>query len=219
MNDINQVMNSIKEELQQQRPAASIILNILYDLKRKEEYQHLSDSDFYHIVGETFNLKPEFFMKTLYKPFRIKLRKLIGDERLQELERQILEKYILYEGEQIIFEFEGNLYQNAKMLSPISIYPASFFVTKERIIAQGKLKGPFHKYSSELGIYGYVIPIKNIYKLRRGRNNIKYRTKLGDRVCQINLKIDLGESQEKREEHIDKLFEHLNKEVIEVSTA
>ena len=220
MNDINQVMTSIKEELQQQQPSASKILPILYDLKRKEEYQQLSDSEFYNIVGETFNLKPEFFMKTLYKPFRNVVTKLIGKDKLKEMEKHILEKYSLHEGEQIFFEFNGNLYQNAKMLKPLEMFPASFFLTNDRIIAQGKLKGPYHKYSSELGIYGYVIPIKNIYRLRRVRNNIRYRTKLGDRVTEINLKITLGgEGLEKREERIEKIFEHLNKEVIEELTA
>jgi len=152
-----------------------------------------------------------------YQAFRNKLRNLIGDKRLKEMEEYIIENYNLHEGEQILFIFEGSLIQNAKMLNPIFINSANFYFTNNRIIAQGKLKGSFHRYSSELGIYGYVIPIKNIFRLRRVRNNIRYRTMLGDRQSEINLKIDLGESQAKREEVIDKLFEMLSKEVVEES--
>jgi len=218
MSDSNQILNIIKEELQKPKPNSSKILNTLLDLRSKAEFQQLSDSEFFNIVGETFNLNPEFFMKELYKSFRKKMGKLIGDEKLKEMEKYILEKYYLHEGEQIFLEFNGNFVQNKKMTQPIFLDSASIFITNDRIIAQGKLKGPYTKYSSELAFYGYVFPIKNIYKLRKVRNNIRYRVRMDKSSSEINLKIALGESQAKREELIDKLFEMLSKEIVEESS-
>ena len=219
MSDSNQIMEIIKEELQKPTPVSNKILNLLLDLRRKAEFQQLSDPEFHNIVGETFNLNPGFFMKALYKAFRNKLRKLIGAKRLMEMEQYIIEKYMLHEGEQLFYVFNGSLIQNARMLKPFFIESATFFFTINRIIAQGKLKGPFHRYSSESGIYGYVIPIKNIFRLRRVRNNIRYRIKLGDRSSEISIKIALGESEEKREELIDEILQMLNKEVIQEITS
>lgn len=217
MSDSNQILNIIKEELQKPKPNSSKILNTLLDLRSKAEFQQFSDSEFFNIVGETFNLNPEFFMKELYKSFRKKIGKLIGAEKLKEMEKYILEKYCLHEGEQIFLEFNGNFVQNKKMTQPIFLDSASIFITNDRIIGQGKLKGLYNKYSSELAFYGYVFPIKNIHKLRKVRNNIRYRVMVGNSSSEINLKIALGESQAKREENIDKLFEMLSKEVVEES--
>jgi hypothetical protein len=188
---------------------------LLWDLRRKEEFQHISDSEFYKVVGEVFNLKPDFYMSSLYKPFRIKLRKIIGSEKVKEMEKFLVEKYNLDEGEQILSVFDGSLIQNAKMLKPIFIESATFFFTSNRIFAQGKLKGPFHRYSSEIGIYGYIIPTRKIFRLRRVRNNIRYRIMLGDRQSEVSIKVSLGESEAKREELINSLLEILNKEVIQ----
>jgi len=184
--------------------------------KTLEMRNSLSDSEFFDILGEVFKSNPEDYMKNLYGEVRKTVKKLYGDEKLNEMERYFIEKYCLYDGEQILFVFDGNLIQNAKMLKPFFIDSASFFLTNKRIIAQGKLKGPFHRYSSELGIYGYVIPIKNIYRLKRDSNSIRYRTILGDRVSGINLKIALGESQAKREEEINTIFKILSKDVNDI---
>ena len=57
MSDSNQILNSIKKELQNPIPVRSIIVNTLMDLRRKAEFQqHLSDAEFFDIVGETFSL-------------------------------------------------------------------------------------------------------------------------------------------------------------------
>ena len=215
MSDISKVLNIIKEELQKSKSSSSKILKTLLDLRSKEDYQQLSDSEFYNIVGETINLKPEFFMKEIYNSFRNKMRKLIGDEKLMEMDKYILEKYYLHEGEQILLEFKGNLGQNRRMTEPIFIDGANFFATNDRIIAQGKLKGPYNKYSSELAFYGYLIPIKNNFKLRKIRNNVRYRVIVNNKPSEINLKIALEASETKREENIDKLFEMLSKETSE----
>jgi len=156
---------------------------------------------------------PEFFMRD-YQVFRNNLRNFIGGKRLKEMEEFIIEEFNLHEEEEILFVFEGNLVQNAKMLKPIFINSANFYFTNNRVFAQGRLKGPFHLYPLELGIYGYIIPIKNIFRLRRVRNNIRYRIMLGDRESEINLKISLEKSEAEGEILIDNLLQMLNKEVI-----
>lgn len=145
--------------------------------------------------------------------------KLIGDEKLKEMEKFILEKYYLHEGEKILFELNGNLIQNRKMTEPIFINSASIFFTNDRMIAQGKLKGPYNKYIPNIAFYGYEIPIKNNFRLRRVRNNIRYRVMVDEKQSEVNLKIALGESQANREELIDRLFEMLSKETSEEYTS
>lgn len=215
----NQVLNILKEEIERPKPSSSKILNSLLDLWGKAEFQQFSDSELFNIVGETFNSKPGFFMKKLYKSFRSKMGKLIGDEKLKEMEKFILEKYYLHEGEKILFELNGNLIQNRKMTEPIFINSASIFFTNDRMIAQGKLKGPYNKYIPNIAFYGYEIPIKNNFRLRRVRNNIRYRVMVDEKQSEVNLKIALGESQANREELIDRLFEMLSKETSEEYTS
>ncbi|MFX1478538.1 MAG: hypothetical protein ACFFCI_10460 [Promethearchaeota archaeon] len=219
MSDSSEVLNIIKEELQKSKSSSSKILNTLLDLRKNEEFQQLSDSEFYNIVGETINSKPEFFMKKIYKSFRNQVCKLIGNEKFMEMEKNILEKYFLHEGEQILLELKGNFGQNRRMTDPIFINNANLFVTSDRIIAQGKVKGPYKKYSSEQALYGYLIPIKNNFKLRRVRNNVRYRVIVNNKESEVNIKIALGESEAKREENINKLFEILSKETSEESAS
>ena len=182
------------------------------------EFQHFSDTDVFEIVGETSKLNPQFFMKHLYKNFRKKMGKIIGTEKLKEMEKYILEKYYLHEGEHIFIECSGDIGQNKKMAQPLILNSVNIFITNDRIIAQGKLfKGNYSKYSSELAFYGYIFPIKRIFRLRRVRNNIRYRVILDNSSSEINLKISRRYSQEIVEELINKIFEVLNKEVVEES--
>ncbi|MFX1504194.1 MAG: hypothetical protein ACFFDH_24755 [Promethearchaeota archaeon] len=217
MSDLNQIMNVIKEDFQKSKPSSNKVLNVLLDLRRKAEFQQLSDSEFFNIVGETFKLNPEFFMKKLYRSFRSKIGKLIGDEKLKELERNILEKHYLHEGEQILFEFNGDVGQNRRMTEPLLLTSASIFCTNERFIAQGKLNGPYNRYISDLAFYGYMFPFKNIFKLSKSSKKIKYRMMVDNKPSEVQVKIALRESQEKREELIDEIFEMLSKETSEES--
>jgi len=66
MTDINQIRNTIKEEITSPTPSSDHIISHLHDLRTKEEYQSLSDSEFYEIIGETFKLNPEYFMESIY---------------------------------------------------------------------------------------------------------------------------------------------------------
>jgi len=153
MSDINQVMNNIKMELQNQFPNTKIILKSLNDLRTKEEFQHLSDSDFFDIVGETFKLNPDFFMKELYKKFRNKMGISIGAEKLKEMEKYITEKFCLLEDERIVYECKGNIdltelseqkesgkYKMVSRPVNISVRSGNLLFTNNGIIAQGKLK-------------------------------------------------------------------------------
>jgi len=60
MNNANQVINTIKEEITSANPSSARIITQLNDLRYREEYQPLSDTEFYDIVGETFTLNLYF---------------------------------------------------------------------------------------------------------------------------------------------------------------
>ncbi|GAG93108.1 unnamed protein product, partial [marine sediment metagenome] len=106
------ILNKIKEEFEHtsskdlnwEEYLSLKISAIFSDLLSKEEYQHLSDSDFNFIVGETFNLNPELFMDSLNRDLRKRMEK---DNRF-ELDKYIIEKYVLIDGEHIIYECYGN---------------------------------------------------------------------------------------------------------------
>jgi len=59
---INQVYEIEKSETKKRRA----IVSILKALRKSEEFTHLSDSEFFDIVRETFKLNPEFFMTSVY---------------------------------------------------------------------------------------------------------------------------------------------------------
>ena len=224
MSDKTQIMESIKEAFENMHKNPSIykkkILTYIFDLRAKEEYQDLSDSEVYDIVEEAFKLNPENFMKHVYYDLRKKFSKRYGDEKLKEMEKYILEKYYFHEGEQIFFEFNGNIVQNRKMTQPIFLRSASIFFTNDRFIAQGKLEGSWRLYiiySPELAVYGYVFPFKNAFKLRKSSiYDIKYRVMVDNRPSEIMITI-LAKPQTKRKELTNKLFEMLSKEIIEES--
>ena len=123
------------------------------DLFPKEENQHLSDSEFFDIVGEAFKSNPEFYMENLDEEVRKRVKKLYGDEKLKEIVKYIFEKFSLYNGEQILFESEGGIRQlrtakvepsgKIKLESApvsVSIKSGNIVVTNYRLIVQGKLK-------------------------------------------------------------------------------
>ncbi|MHA1987465.1 MAG: hypothetical protein ACW98D_12580 [Promethearchaeota archaeon] len=215
MSDIGQVMTRIKEEFQQLRPNNYTILNILSDLRSKGEYQHLSDSEFFDIVGKTLEINPEFFMNKVYSAFRKKMTRLLRDQKVNKMDKELMERFCFLEGEQILFECKGKLAQNKKMTPPIYITSASFFFTNFRIIAQGKLKGPYYKYiQEEIPSYGYILPTKNLFRLKKGRSDIKYRVNVENSYSEILIKLPLGESQAHRDEKLNKIYEILSKEEV-----
>lgn len=221
MSDKTQVMESIKEAFENMHKNPSI-----YAKKILTYILDFSDPEVYDIVDKTFKLNPENFMKHIHFNLRKKFSKRYGDEKLKEMEKYILEKYYFHEGEQIHFEFNGNIVQNTKMTQPIILRKADILFTNDRIIAHGKLEGSYRLYkiySPELEVYGYVFPIKNIFKLRKGSvtansSKIKYRVIVDNQPSEIMIQF-FERPLAKREELIDKLIEMLSKEVVEESSS
>jgi hypothetical protein len=149
MVDTNQILNMIKVELESPRPNTKKLLKYLLDFEK----DILSSPEYFEIVGETFRLNPDFFMKEFYETFMVKLGKMIGLEKRHEMVKYIIEKYCLLEDEQILYECKGNVKQvelieqketgKYKMdTTPltISISSGDVFITNYRLITQGLLK-------------------------------------------------------------------------------
>lgn len=194
--DINQLVNKIYEEMSSADPYITRIVGYLDDLRTKEELQSLADVDFYDIVGETFKLNPSIFMKHIYEKFWQYKNK-------SEMEKYILEKYCLYDGEQILFEGSGKTIQELPGGGRNSV-SGTIYVTNFRIIGQGKLssiKGvpfddwidvvisPFRGHRDkkkskdeliegstyqELPCYGYQFKTKNRSGVKKKKDGIKY---------------------------------------------
>jgi len=330
MSDINQIKNNIKEELKEAKPSKTKILHNLYELRIKDEYKHLSDSEyldilseiyelspkfflksiypkisasknpsfrsvknkiikhimenvslgsgdqilnnikkelekapstiskenilsflfheqlvsyseFYNIVGETFKFNPEYYMKKLYGDVRKRILKLYGEEKLNEMEKYIIEKYCLYDGEQLLDVFYGNVRQIPKKKSQEVNILGRFYITNNRIISQGELFGmpytglylPFlgqtgivsakkrerkerpikNKIASsiqqEIPCYGYNISYKNLFNLKK-KKNLEYQLKKENKTIVIKIRLP----KENRAEHLDILYDILNKEQI-----
>ncbi|MBY9009438.1 MAG: hypothetical protein KGD74_06200 [Candidatus Lokiarchaeota archaeon] len=188
---VNQIVNNIKEEMLKPYPNSTRIITHLHDLRTREEYQSLFNSEFYDIVGETFKLNPEYFMKSIYGNGRFykKINK-------SEMEKYILEKLCLYDGEQILFEGVGEIEQKSV---DVGVWVGGrIYVTNYRIIAHGALKshgrGPTlldlvslpltggagkstiinGSTNQELPCYGYQFKIKNHQGLKKKDYRIKY---------------------------------------------
>jgi hypothetical protein len=159
MSDVNQVLNKLKEAVSGQYYGT--IIKTLCALRTKKKFRHLSDSEFFDIVGETFKLDPDYFMRAIFIPFRNKIDIIIGSSRRKEMEDYIIRNFCFYEGEQILYKCEGTIsnteignwdksgkYKSAysvlalyKGSNPIkvSVKSARLIFTNFRIIAQGKL--------------------------------------------------------------------------------
>ncbi|MFX0139092.1 MAG: hypothetical protein ACFFDN_35955 [Candidatus Hodarchaeota archaeon] len=219
MGDINHVMNIIKEELKAPEPSRRTILSYLFGLRTKKERSTLSDSEFFDVVGETFKLDPNFFMEKLYYELRHKILKLYGHEGRKFIERYIVEKYCLNNGEQILHECHGKLYQALSQFR-VKVGSGSIFFTNYRIIAQGRYLDNFSFSSNNklkaiklFGLlnqnqecFGYVFPIKNLHNLRKKRHSIKYELNLDN--CKNY--IEILSSSFKTNDIQEKIIELLN---------
>ena len=148
----DQILADIQRELQNSVPSKKQILSYLMDLPNKKKFPTLGETDIFYIVGETFKANPEYFMGFLYADMRKRLVKRYRNILL-ELDRNVIEHYCLYEGEEIRYQCEGTLKQQdvfeqsatgrVKMASApikISITSGTLFLTNYRIIVQGNLK-------------------------------------------------------------------------------
>ena len=136
--------------------------------------------------------------------------------RLGKMDKYIFEKYCLHDGEQILLE-SGGVIQYGRARASGALY-----VTNNRIIAQGgvvaagsHLVNPgfsdrfrIINFSRQQKCYGYVFPIKNLYRLRKRKRGVTYKAKLNYTTRRV--RIGMGKFP-KREEHLSKIFEILSK--------
>ncbi len=103
-----QAVNRIKEEFKYAESTKEVnwrlflktaILSYLDMFQNDVEYQHLSNNDLYLIIGETFNLDPEFFMNLLYSQIRQGIKK---ENRLE------MDQYLIEESDFIVKTFKMN---------------------------------------------------------------------------------------------------------------
>ncbi|MFX0040267.1 MAG: hypothetical protein ACFFB9_12945 [Promethearchaeota archaeon] len=136
--EINEIVDKINEEIIGSEPRTDQIISNLIDL-RELLWKNLPT--FYDIVGGTFKLNPEFFMESIYS------NSLFQND---EITKHIIEKFCLYEGEEILLEFKGDIKQIDDVQNNIyvSITGGTIFVTNYRIIAQGKLKAKGHSFNA-----------------------------------------------------------------------
>ncbi|MFX1448237.1 MAG: hypothetical protein ACFFCG_08875 [Promethearchaeota archaeon] len=196
MSGVNLIINTVKGEITSVNPSSKRIISLLNDLKSKEEYQPVSNTEFYDIVGETFKLNPEFFMNWIYPKINTR-----------EMAKYIVEKLCLYDGEQILSEFEGDIKQvdDIRNNLSVSVKGGTIIVTNYRIIAQGKLKakggqrpagflfwtmgfwksGSYERTKSKEGIadrsldqeipcYGYQFKKKPLFSLHKTSTSVGY---------------------------------------------
>lgn len=224
-NTSNQYIIRIEKALE--RRNASELCNNLFDLHVDNS---LSDFEFFDVIGDIYQQAPAFFMLKIYPKIRRKFGKIYRNEGMRVMDKYILEKFCLDEGEQIKHEFYGTVKLKVPKKYVIRIINGTFYVTNRRIIAQGKLgfdldlstgqailefgggstknpkKALKHYISSSKSCFGYSIPIKNLYKLNRFTTDSKIK-KLSYLVPQ-KTKITINIS--KKEGIGEKLYEILN---------
>lgn len=228
-NTPNQVMDSIKRALKMRKISQMEILTYLYTLQANDS---LSNFEFFDIIGETYQLNPKFFMVSIYTKIRRKFSKIYGDEGMRVMNKYILEKFCLDEGEQIIYELNGKIRQKVPKKYTIKVH-GTIYVTNHRIIAHGKSE--FHPYESAGSVifqvviggtgenpkkikiahisssgpcYGYPFPIKNLRGLRHfsayNNHELSYSVKQDENLYSDDCRITVIAS--KKEQHGDKLF-------------
>jgi len=226
-NTPNQVMDRIKKALEMRKASKAEILTDLYALQANNS---LSNFEFFDLIGETYQLNPKFFMLSIYPKIRYKFSKIYGDEGMSVMNKYILEKFCLDEGEQIIYELNGKIRQKVPKKYTIKILHGTIYVTNSRIIAHGKFEFRLYQsageaiflggstkspkkaknayFSSSGPCYGYQFPIKNLHYLYNYNNrNLSYSVKQDDNIVSDTITIFVS----KKEHHGDKLFAILDK--------
>ncbi|MHA1479642.1 MAG: hypothetical protein ACTSPU_15730 [Promethearchaeota archaeon] len=133
---LEELQSSLKKSLFSKRKICGELRNNVFALQADNS---LSDPEFFDVIGEICQRKPMFFMLWIYPKMRDKLRKVYGNEGLRVMDKYILEKFCLDEGERIIHEFNGTLKLKAAKKYVIRINNGYVYVTNHRIVAQGKI--------------------------------------------------------------------------------
>ena len=149
MRNKKEIIDSIKREIANVNPYMkrdlARVISYIFDCFKSFKEGADSDMEYYDIVGAIFKFNPKFYMDSIYP----KMKSL-------EMTRYIIEKYCLYEGEKIIYEFIGKITYSifyddrtlvkefitggaSKNLVNVIVKGGTIYVTNYRIIAQGKL--------------------------------------------------------------------------------
>jgi hypothetical protein len=171
MSEINQLYNIIKQELEKPNPSYKNIISDLLNVPA--EYFNF---EFYNLVGNIFQLDPGFFMESIYPLLRKKLSKLYEEQKLKEMEKYILEKFCLHEGEEILYERDGSIQEIFPKSYKIEVLDGIIYVTAHRIIAQGRLRTARMSSSGPLDLLLIPIAIASVTPDTgggRGRRDIK----------------------------------------------
>jgi len=199
---------------------SSELRNHLYALQIDNS---LSDFEFFDVIGEIYQRKPTFFMLNIYPKIRHKFRKVYGNEGIQVMDKYILEKFCLDEGEQILFEFGGEILQTVHKSFKFEVNKGIIYVTNHRLIAHGMClftlivgagnERSFRSYISTdhsylKPCYGYSFPIKNLYSLTPLSHFQRHNKKQKLTYFSIGRKIEINIS--KKVGTGDKFLEILN---------
>ena len=231
MDTTNQVMDSIRKALEMRKPSKAKIIKYLYNLQANDS---LSDFDFFDIIGKTFQLNRKFFMLSIYPAIRSKFKKIYGDERIRIMDKYILEKYCLYEEEQIIYELNGTIHQVFKRRNKnnCQVKNGTLYITNYRILAQGKIEFSMsandkfgmwfitilYAFNSPKKIedayidhssncYGYWFPVKVSPPLIKDNRKISYFSKISESTITI--------IPSKKGDHVSKLYEIITSKIYE----
>lgn len=191
--------------------------------KRKDVEKFILEKQF---ITYLFRINPLYFRKNIHDDLTQKMEKFYGIEKSREIEKEIIQENCLYDGEQILYDFEGSIAQFMK--KQLVRILGSIFVTNFRIIAAGKLQyadlNPGGKRKSkakkaiintaahrEFPFYGYIFPIKSIYNLKKmiysANGSIKYKGKLNEQVYDIG--ISSRSFKRATEQNVNKLYQIL----------
>ncbi|MHA1479641.1 MAG: hypothetical protein ACTSPU_15725 [Promethearchaeota archaeon] len=94
----------IEKALLMRKPSKDGILKCLYALQAENS---LPAFEFFDVIGDIYQRAPVFFMSSIYPKIRRKFGKIYKNEGMRVMDKYILEKFCLDEGEQIKHEFYG----------------------------------------------------------------------------------------------------------------
>lgn len=221
----NRYRIKIKDALEMRN--SSELRNHLYALQIDNS---LSDFEFFDVIGDIYRRAPVFFMLEIYPKIKSKFRKVYGNEGSRVMDKYILEKFGLDEGEQILFEFDGEILLTALKQFKFEVNKGRIFVTNHRLIAHGNCLFTLnvgvvsqrafkvhlsagHSYFKPC--YGYSFPTKNLSSLtplsnfQRQNKKRKLTYFSAEKIEYFSaVKIEINIS--KKENTLDRLYEILN---------
>jgi hypothetical protein len=105
--------------------------------KRLEMEKYLIEK--FDFIVKSFKLDPKLFMEKFYDLISESMDSIYGNEKSWEIVKGIIKKYCLYEGEQILYEFIGDIRQETSKFE-VEIIDGRLLLTNYRFIVNGNLK-------------------------------------------------------------------------------